>query len=61
MVDAEYEVRRAGDFLPTGTWEPTPELSASDYDDAEDDDDDPELPDLPIETAGASSDQAARR
>ena len=55
VVDAEYEARCAGDFLPTGAREPMPELSASDDDDAaEDDDDDPELPDLPIETAGAS-------
>ena len=51
MVDAEYETRRAGDFFPIGTREPTLEFSASDYDDK---DDNPELPDLPLETAGAS-------
>ena len=56
VVDAEYEARRIGVFLPTAAREPTPELSASDDDrsDGEDDDDDPELTDLPLPPAGAS-------
>ena len=55
VVDAEYDARRNGVFLPNAAREPTPELFASDDDRSDgEDDDDPELPDLPLPPAGAS-------